>query len=457
MFFIVDVDDAADFAAAPLVGLAAAAGGCAAGVLVLVSALLSSLEPQPAIVPAAARARQVRAAGRRDMGAPGFVRRMGVAREATRPWRDRAPPARRSPGRGRRAARGRAARPARRRPSPRPRTWSTPWPPSGREAGRARLAHVEVAAEDDRRARRPSASVAARGALDVRPRALGRVRPARGGSRTTCRRRARTAWQTRRSGQRRSSSARCSAIALAPRTRIAFAPPPLDLMRSGAAHGDRAAQRRAARCATSARVRALGVAGARERRRPPRRDLLQQRDVPRPSRRARPRTRSSRSRPARRDGAAVEEVPGEDAHCAHTLPDLTRHLLTGTELDRDELRRAARPRRRAEGGAAVLARARGPQRRADLREALDAHAAVVRGGRLRARRPPDRPAPRRDAALARRVGRRHRARPLAPRRGDRHPHRARRAARGARRRRRRCRSSTCSPPAITRARRSPTS
>jgi ornithine carbamoyltransferase len=36
----------------------------------------------------------------------------------------------------------------------------------------------------------------------------------------------------------------------------------------------------------------------------------------------------------------VEEVPGEDPHARlhhHRLPDLTRHLLTGTELDRDEL------------------------------------------------------------------------------------------------------------------------
>ena len=87
----------------------------------------------------------------------------------------------------------------------------------------------------------------------------------------------------------------------------------------------------------------------------------------------------------------------------------------------------------AEGGAAVLARARRPQRRADLPEALDAHARVLRGRHPRARRPRGRAARRGAAALARRGAARHRARALAPRRRDRGADRARRDARGARR------------------------
>ena len=131
------------------------------------------------------------------------------------------------------------------------------------------------------------------------------------------------------------------------------------------------------------------------------------------------------------------QVSTRRAIAGRSLPRLPRHLLTGAELSRDDLAALLRPRGRAEGGAALVAGARGPDRRARVREAEHPHARVVRGRDRRARRPRDGPARRRDAALARRVGEGHRARALAPRRRDRRPHRRGRDPRGARRRRRR--------------------
>ncbi len=104
---------------------------------------------------------------------------------------------------------------------------------------------------------------------------------------------------------------------------------------------------------------------------------------------------------------------------------MPRHFLTGAELSAAEL--SALLDRALELKAAPLSsRAlRRSQRRADLPEALHAHAAVVRGRHRRARRPRRRAALRRAAALARRGAARHRARALAPRRRRRRAHRAR--------------------------------
>ena len=97
---------------------------------------------------------------------------------------------------------------------------------------------------------------------------------------------------------------------------------------------------------------------------------------------------------------------------AEALPHRRRALARRARL-------APRPRARAQGRRAPLARARRPLGRAAVREALDPHAHVDRGRRVRAGRPPDGAARGRAAAHARRVGARHRARVLPPRRGDR--------------------------------------
>ena len=156
----------------------------------------------------------------------------------------------------------------------------------------------------------------------------------------------------------------------------------------------------------------------------------------------------SRGAPGGLAGASVVEVPGQ---CPHPT-----HFLTGAELDASRLDLLLAPRRRAEGEAARLARAGRPHGRAAVPAAVDPHARVVRGRRLRARRPPDGPARRRAAAHPRRVGARHGARPVPPRGGDRPAHGRRRRARRRSPSTPRCRWSTCSRRCTTRARRWPT-
>ena len=65
-------------------------------------------------------------------------------------------------------------------------------------------------------------------------------------------------------------------------------------------------------------------------------------------------------------GAAVEEVPGQDAHRAPyaSPPPCPAHLLTGAELDRPELERLLARAAELKAAPARLARARGPRRRA---------------------------------------------------------------------------------------------
>ena len=89
------------------------------------------------------------------------------------------------------------------------------------------------------------------------------------------------------------------------------------------------------------------------------------------------------------------------------LPHVTPFPHRGRAV-RGRARDAARSRPRAEGRAALLPGARRAQRRADLPEALDPHARVLRGRRLRAGRPPRRAALRRAPARARRGAARHR-------------------------------------------------
>ena len=74
---------------------------------------------------------------------------------------------------------------------------------------------------------------------------------------------------------------------------------------------------------------------SRQLRRPPRRHFLQQRDVPLPA--GQRCGEFIQERAARAGlGPPVKEVPGEHAH-SRILSDLTRHFLTGTEIDADEL------------------------------------------------------------------------------------------------------------------------
>ena len=339
--------------------------------------------------------------------------------------------------------------------SRRARTWSTPWPPTCVEARRATgSAHVEVAAEHDGRAARPRAR-RVRGQRDVGLRArlgvrLG-VQVADPPRRAPGARRGPRAARATSAGVRR----RCSAIALAAHEdRVGAAAPRLDQVGPAPAAQRRQRQQPVARGQRGARARAARAA---ERRRPPRRHLLQQRDVPLPRRRAR--AAKSASSVARRVGDRARRGRGSRSgrSIATYPPRLAAPLPHRLRADRRRAARAARPRRRAEGRAALV-RTRCATAIVALvfQKALDAHARLLRGRHRRARRPPDDPAPRRDAARARRVGQRHRARALAPRRRRRRAHRARRAARGARRRGRRSPSSTCSPPATTRARRWPT-
>ena len=156
----------------------------------------------------------------------------------------------------------------------------------------------------------------------------------------------------------------------------------------------------------------------------------------------------------------MEQVPAQDDHGA-TLPDSNRRpratarsrcapppytaalaapLPHRGRAVAGRAGRPARPRAGAQGRAARLARARAPHRRARVRASVDADAHLVRGRDRRARGPPDGAAARRAAAHARRVGARHGARALAPRRGDRAAHRVggdpRRAGRARHRARR---------------------
>ncbi len=156
---------------------------------------------------------------------------------------------------------------------------------------------------------------------------------------------------------------------------------------------------------------------------PPRRDLLEQRDVPLPAAQRGGELRAQRATGGR-DRAAVVDIPGQDAHG----PPLSHG-------NRARSRRAppvARSRPRAEGASVRLVRARAPDDGADLPEAEHPHARLLRGRRDRARRPPDGPARRGHPVVPRGIHSRHRARALPPRRGDRDPHRSRRARRGAR-------------------------
>ena len=98
-----------------------------------------------------------------------------------------------------------------------------------------------------------------------------------------------------------------------PRTRIALAPPPLDLMRSGRRRRSqrRSGSRQLREVSAVARVarRSRGRAPAATTAGPP---AAARR--PSPSRRARAANSSQQVAPGRRHGAAVEEVPGQDPH-----------------------------------------------------------------------------------------------------------------------------------------------
>ena len=259
--------------------------------------------------------------------------------------------------------------------SRRTRTWSTPWPATGVEAGRPRLARVEVAAEHHAARRPPSASAVAAASADVGLRARLGVRPA------ACRlhdprRRARGARRAPRAA--RASGAACGrgarAIAVAAHEdRVGAAAAGLDEVGPalGDASGDSgSSQLRDVSARARARARTRGRARAATTAAPP---AAARRPTPtRPAASA-----NSSSSGARRVGhrAPVEEVPGQHAASRTYPPRLPRHFLTGSELSADELLRAARPRRRAEGRAALVARAARPHRRARLPEGLDAHAA----------------------------------------------------------------------------------
>ena len=339
-----------------------------------------------------------------------------------------------------------------------------------RQARHRRPRRVEVAAEHERAAARP---------VERRRRReeAGRRGAARRGCVEPCRfvtqppPRSATPCITRRSGARVSSRSRCSAIA-PPRTRIALQPPPLALSRSGlrAAIARRSAQQRVARRQRAARARAgRARRAARGHHGGTSCSSATSHDQP-----ASARANSRQQRAARRRlRAAVEEVPGQDEDARRYRTRTARRSATA-RARRAVHCRACRatsspaPSCRAAELAALLDRAlelkaeplasrvlAGPQRRARLRAAVDAHAHVVRGRDRRARRPPDGAAPRRAAAHARRVGARHRARALAPRRGDRPAHRvggdARRAGRARDRARRQ--HALARPPPVPGARR----
>ena len=179
------------------------------------------------------------------------------------------------------------------------------------EAGRRPDARVlRSPPEHDGRARRPRGR-RLRGQSDVGLRAAPRSAPGRAGCRPTSRapgaRRA-----PRAARATRAACGRGARLTASPRTRIALAPPPQDLMTSGRR---RAAQRERGRSQLRevSAVRALAPLARPELGRPPRRHLLQQGDVPLPS--GEPRGEVGELL-ARRVGhrAPVEEVPGQDQH-----------------------------------------------------------------------------------------------------------------------------------------------
>ena len=148
---------------------------------------------------------------------------------------------------------------------------------------------------------------------------------------------------------------------------------------------------------------------------------------------------TSHSQPAERGGELVEqvaagrrhrapvlEVPGEHAQRPQRptyTQALPRHFITGSELSADELHALIERALELKARPVQLRRAAQALGGADLPEAVDPHPRVVRGRDHRARRPPDGAAHRRSPAHPRRVGPRHRVRPLAPRRRDRDPNR----------------------------------
>ena len=294
---------------------------------------------------------------------------------------------------------------------------------------------VEVAAEHERPAARPRQR-GARGQHEVGAALLGRVRRARAGSPPSRRRAAHAVHHAPLGPQRQLALAVLGDRAAAHEDRVRAAA--VGLEQVGVAGGDRAPQRRAAQLREVARCAPPRRSRAPSGRRPPRRHLLQQRDVPLPAG-ERAANSSSSGGPAGGCDAAVEEVPGEDVDRARTLPGRVhrRRPYTaracratsspGPSSSAAELAAPARPRARAQG-ASRSPRARSRARSVALlfEQPVDAHAHLVRGRHRRARRPPDGAAARRAAAHARRVGPRHRARALAPRRGDRPAHRARR-------------------------------
>ena len=121
------------------------------------------------------------------------------------------------------------------------------------------------------------------------------------------------------------------------------------------------------------------------------------------------------------------------------LNGVARHFLTGEELSAAELDalldRAAELKAGRPAGSRWR-RARGQERRAAVREALDPDAGLVRGRGGRARRHAAGPARRRAPARARRVDRRHGAGAVPLRARDRDPGGLARDGRGAGRRRR---------------------
>jgi ornithine carbamoyltransferase len=197
------------------------------------------------------------------------------------------------------------------------------------QAGQDRAAHVQVAAEDERRALRP----VERGG----PRALAVGHGSRG-------RRVVRVHVDDPGPVREPDPVHAPALGPAPQERravLADRPAHEDRVRAaavgaqeiGVAHADRPAQRQP-EVARGEHMALLRCGEARERLRPPRRDLLEQRDVPVPARQRD--GEGAEQRAARgRDGAAVVEVPGEHAHrrADRTLSRLPEHLVTGAELD----------------------------------------------------------------------------------------------------------------------------
>ena len=167
----------------------------------------------------------------------------------------------------------------------------------------------------------------------------------------------RTACTQRRSGKRRRRRVRCATIR-SRRARIALAPPPFDWIRSGqrVAIARRSDEQAVAR---GEHEPVLGVELARQRRRPPRRHLLQQRDVPLPAGQRGGELRAQVASGGRL-GAAVHQVPGE-----HSQPHRDRRTYTAalaaplphrSRADRARARRAARPRGRAQARTAARRR-----------------------------------------------------------------------------------------------------